>query len=89
MILTGQDPVWTPPTHDMEILVRGSVQRVYTDDQDGKDDCKHDREEQRKEKSFFFSMLPRAVSIIPAPVDCGLLPVGGTQVLRPRSGSAA
>ena len=73
MSLSGQDPVWTPPTHDMEIMVRGRVQRVYTDDQDGKDDCKHDREEQRKEKSFFFSMLPRAVSIIYSSITEGIL----------------
>ena len=55
MILTGKDPIWIPPTHDMEILVRGQMERVYSDDQNGIDDCNHDRGEQRKEKSFFLA----------------------------------
>ena len=73
MILTGEVPVWTPPTHDMEIMVRGQLERVYADDRNGIDDCNHDRGELRKEKSFFFSMLPRAVSIIYSSISESIL----------------
>ena len=58
MILTGQDPVWTPPVHDMEIMVRGKLQRVYTDDNNGIDDCNHDRSEKRE--NIFFQHSPKS-----------------------------